>query len=473
MKSSARVSVLLFLVLLAGALFFYRERIIVDAAYVFFHLVRSGDLQIQANRYGSFVSQEFPLIAAKMHLSFRAVLMAYSASFNVFYLLTAFLLYRMRQYLLLIIMGLFYCLYVSDAYFWPSNEMQQGICWMFLMFAVMLYTLPRRVTLSGRLLYYIVFTVLAYLAIYTHMTVIIPMVYLLGLYIIKRKNFSLSSRSAIIHTAILAGIIIFKMLSSARQAYDSINIKKILSVNLHDVLGTFSSGLANNIWQGWLHNYWLLPLMFLAGVYVLIRKKEFLLLAWTVLCNLGFFIVVCIVFASGGDTFYLESEFMPWAILGCSIFVYYLLPELKPRNATVLLSLIFLVRIIYICHSSVFFCERRATVQHIVSYMKEQQLKKIIIPENPELNKKLLLPWALGMESLYLSLLEDGQARTAGSLNEGQLHWMDGDQGKIFADPFGPLDMQSIPREYFPLDTTVPYRILPYDSLLLSASFRK
>ena len=66
----------LFIVLLAGAAFFYMERMLfLDASFILFRIINLGEFQIQEHRYGSFITQAFPLIAAKLHLPIQVVVL--------------------------------------------------------------------------------------------------------------------------------------------------------------------------------------------------------------------------------------------------------------------------------------------------------------------------------------------------------------------------------------------------------------
>jgi hypothetical protein len=464
LKEAARISLWLLAVLLAGAFLFYRERMIIDAAYVSFHIIHKQSLQIQANRYGSFITQAVPWLGARLHLPLRAILIAYSASFNLFYLLGAWILYRSRLYELVILMALYFTLYVSDTYFWTNNELHQGVCWMFLMFGLMLRVRLRAHSVWGQVAYYLLFTVLAFLSLYTHPLVMIPIGYLWGFYMLQKDRFRFSIKEILLHSALFMGILLFKMLSSLKLSYDGAYIRKLKHASIYDIGDTFNSDLADRFWKGCLHNYWLLPLLFIGSLYILYRKRHFLVLAWTAGFNLAFFIALCIVYDNGGNTFYIESEFMPYAILGCTAFVYFLLPELQRPRAAWLLCFIFGVRLVYIGFAAGRFTERRAVVDHMVSYMKANGIRKMIIPENPLLRQQLQEVWALPQESLYLSLLRDDTARTAVCLTEQELAGTSIDYShNEFFDPFARIDRSKFAHHfYFHPDTNSNYQVVPY-----------
>src|SRR6185436_11625598 len=102
-----------------------------------FRIINLGELQPQEYRFGSFITQIFPLLGSKLHLPLSWIVVLYSASFNLFYLaVAAILVLKIKEYALAILMSFYYVLFVSDSYFWISNEVHQGIAWMFLFFGV-------------------------------------------------------------------------------------------------------------------------------------------------------------------------------------------------------------------------------------------------------------------------------------------------------------------------------------------------
>jgi hypothetical protein len=109
------------LVILGGV--YYKERALFsDAAFELFHIANYSALHVPGNRYGSFVVQILPYLAQRLHSSLNVILFCYSVSFNLFYLLVALLLvYRYKQYALVILMVLYYFLFVSESYIWVSE----------------------------------------------------------------------------------------------------------------------------------------------------------------------------------------------------------------------------------------------------------------------------------------------------------------------------------------------------------------
>ena len=130
---------------LVGAVVFIKERMLfADSTYAVFGIVSEHSLKILNHRYGEFITQLFPFLAAKYHLPLKAALWGYGISFNVFYLLVSgILVFRLRQYGFAILMSLYYFLFVS-ASFICANDVSLGIAWMFLLFGLTIYMGAKR-----------------------------------------------------------------------------------------------------------------------------------------------------------------------------------------------------------------------------------------------------------------------------------------------------------------------------------------
>jgi hypothetical protein len=127
-------SVLFFL-----SLVYYQERtIFADIAFHTFTILKTKTFFIQNNRFGAFFTQLFPLVAQSLHLPLKGVLMLYSTGFVVLYGAVFFLLHRMKQYEMALVMLLFSTLIVAETFFWIQSELPQGIAFTLLTFGLIL-----------------------------------------------------------------------------------------------------------------------------------------------------------------------------------------------------------------------------------------------------------------------------------------------------------------------------------------------
>lgn len=473
LEQAARIGLVYLLILMLGSLYFYRERIFSDEAFISFLIINSGKLQIQVERYGSFITQMFPLGASLARWPIKVVMLFYSLSFNLFYFLTGLLLfYKFKEFGLTIILAFYFSLLVSDNYFWTNIELHQGVAWMMLMLGFIRHrgriAPSQKIVLhySGTLL---VFALLAFIAIYSHPAVIIPLSFLWGFFWIKEGKQFLGGKSLrILCSAIILAILFFKIKTSATNGYDGSFITRLAGTNLQAILDTFSSGLADIFWKGLLRNYWLLMILFVGSIVSLIVFKKWILLAWTLAGNLGFFVLLCLSF-SDGTVAYLEGEFMPFAILGTAAAVYYGFPRIqKAQLISTVMILIFCVRLVYIGFSSDKFRQRLAKVNSILKYMEDRKVNKMIIVKNDNrLEDELIMGWGLPCETLINSLINgDEIPKTCIYINPDQIKaYSPPDVRKDFYGPFRAMQLAEINRFYFNYDTTRMYEPVTYEQV--------
>ena len=419
-------------VLLLGAFVFYRERMFSDAAYIAFNIINTHSLQIQEYRYGSFITQVFPLAAASLHLPVKVALIAYSASFNIFYLSVALVLfYRFKEYALVVLMGLYYTLYFSDAYFWTNCELHQGVSWMFLAFGTLRYFCAKseRANKAQNLTLGIcIFLLTGALAISSHPQVIILFLFLWVFFWLVQDSAPFTKKYSIILFGFILLASVIRYLRSTRPGYDSNLLSGLQKATFADIAGTFTSGMADTFWQGVVHNHWLLPLILITGVVVLFRQRKYQLVAYLLLANVGFFVLLCLTFKALSVSFHFESEFCPFSILCGAAFVWYVLPSLNnTRTVLAVVVMIFTIRLIYIGAAAPKFVARIKRVDAILACMKSHGTKKLLIPHGDgQIDNDLMLGWALPYETLlYSKVAGDSVPATAICLDNDDKVWKD------------------------------------------------
>jgi hypothetical protein len=458
--SQNRLIIGLFVVLLIGAIYFSLERILFsDASYILFRILNFDSLQIQEHRYGSFMTQGFPLIASKLHLPLSTIVVLYSASFNIFYLLVAFLLvYKFREYSLAVLMSFYYVLFVSDTYFWTNNEVHQGVAWMFLFFGAII--------LFGKkgmhwLIIFPVFTILAFLTIYTHPLLVFPTGFF-WLFLNTRKDWPYSRAITIIFSFILVGLAFSKFLLSTGQTshYDVNLLRNASEISLQKIIHSVTSDFSKEIIRRTIWNYWLIPILLLAGIYSAIKTKVYLPVLLVLFFSAVYYVAICVTF-SEFNPFYTESELMPATIILASLFVYYTLPNLKPSVVVAILGCIFLIRIAYIGYASQKWVDRKEWIGTTLKTMRERQITKGIIYEDSTNRKVLMMNWGTPTESIIASALRGDKPQLTFVVDrpENLPGRMPVDTTQMISC-FETLTNSSLNKNYFVFDSTKSYQVI-------------
>ena len=446
----------LFVILFLGSVYFNIERILfADPAYVLFRIINLGSLQISEHRYGSFITQLFPLIASKLHLPLSWIVLIYSASFNLFYLVVAaFLVLRWKDYPLATLMSFYFVLFVSDSYFWVINEVHQGIAWMFLCFGAMhhLYLKNR-----SKVIIPVVFSVLAWLSIYSHPLIIFPFWFLLLFFLLDKKIGSWNAPFNIILCAILLVLCVSRVVISLKvDQYDSSKLHPLTSFGALNIWRAVTSPTVKEILRRSLTNYWVVPLLLVWGMIALVRKRKYKLATLTITFCIAYFVCVFLTLADF-LAFYTETQLAPGTVMITAPFVFYVFPDLKSKTAAFLLGFIFIVRLVYIGIASDKFVSRKQWLYSVLKDMRQRNITKGII--YAEIRTQVLSVWAIPEESLIASAIENDKPNltfVVGSVKS--ISKIKADNRSQMISSYEAWDIDSTNRRYFDFDTTTNYQ---------------
>ena len=449
---------------LAGSLYFYKERMLFsDAAHIAFLIINTGSLQIQEDRYGSFITQLFPWAAAHLHLPLKAVLMAYSASFVLVFMAVSVLLYRMRQYALLALLGCYCTLLNGPTWYWTNNELHAGIAWLLVAFSWLFYSTER-----GRnpWLTALLFLPLMYIAIMTHPLVMTTAAFLWVYYLIALRPGKTSPVAAIIFTLLLAAIIYFKVQSSRQQWYDSSIMAGLFPLKTAKMIDAFGSTVGQEFLSRCGKRFWLMSLLFVAGIVHLAYRKRYLVIALTCGGIIVYYLLMCLTYHDY-VAFIIESEWMPLVLIACLPFAFYLLPHIRPARVAALLAVVFFIRILYTAAAAPDYTHRIALTKKILDRMQQQGITKLVLTPDKRLDDTLLMSWGMPAETMMLSALERRKpqctavVRSAQELPKG---FQQDDRTMI--STFEMLSPGQINHGYFQPDTTQPYRVMSYEDFM-------
>jgi hypothetical protein len=467
LKGGSLLALSLLAILLLLSLVFYKERMLfIDAPHNLFLIINSHQFHIEEQRYGSFISQLLPLTGSWLQLPVGWLMALYSISFNLFFLIAGCLLvFKYKNYELAILLALYLSLFTSATFFWPNNEVHQGICWLLLAVAANFSISARRRTSFFTVLFFIASF---FLAIWTH-----PLVMLIALYLwfflwIRKADWPFTFAESVLYSFILIVISVCKFYRGMNHGYDSSKIETITNFKLSTIGQIFTSPQLRLFFHNCLTNYWLAGLLFVAGIFAILRKRQYLLAAFTIVSAAGYLLLVCITFRDGNSNlFYIESEYMPLALI-CSIpFVYFIIPILKPRWSMAFLTIIFIVRLGYILHAAPTFTNRVAYLEKINHKMKEKNLTKIIIPDVPDsLNSVLLMSWGTPVESIFLSKLKGESPQRTFIVNPDPNPAVYTNSNDTLIGCWQKLQQKQLNRYYFEMDTSTVYKVIHYAELM-------
>ncbi len=455
-RAVALLSLGVLTVLCIGAAVFYQERMtFVDAPFILFKILQEDKLAIMVGRFGSAVTQVVPWFCGRMSADLSATMLAYSLSFNLFYLLAGYLLFRMRQYPLVILLACYHTLFVTDVYFWTNNEVHQGITWMCLAWGC--WFAAGGATGTRRIMWYAVSALLMFTAIFCHPLLIPACLFLLGFYLIA-GNMSWRSTSSWFAAIFLLAVAGLKYWSSTRNWYDSAKIAVLQEASATGWQEAFGAPVMRAFWEELLHYHWGALIIMLASLWLLVLRR-WLVCAWIWGFGIAYLALVAIVFPEF-IRFYIESQWMPLALFWAAPVVYLVLPAWNRRRALILFSAVFLAWGVQMWRPVQLFRQRLQWHDSVLDRMEEKGLTKLVLlePDSAALDL-IIMPWGLPVESLLRSV-QRGRPR-AMTFFAGQPERASQDRA-VFVSCFDSLRIGEMNHRYFNLDTTNVYQVIPY-----------
>ena len=465
LKHTSFVALVALLLLLIGALYYYKERMLfADASYIAFNTINNGKLYIQELRFGSFITQGMPLLLAKLHLPIKVVLLGYSASFNLFFIVVALFLVGYRSYGLAVLMSLYYFLFVSDTYYWTNNEIHQAVAWMFLFFGTAFYLARRQSQFWIQLL---AFLLLGTVTVFTHFLVVIPGTFLWVYLMLNKEDWPFDRKQTLIFSSLFLAIVVVKYIISITQPYDGPHLHDPTHATLPALLSTFNNSLIKAFLERCLTNYWITTLVFVAGTITAIMKRQYRALSWTLACTLAYIVAMKLTFGDYKDVplYYIESEWASLGIVVAAPFVFSLLASIKSDMAVATLLLIFIVRSVYILDAAPRFEKRTLLKEQVLAQMERKQIKKLVLNDS-SLAQKYPGAWSMPDETILLSSLDGDLPRKTFLFSTAEIPGRVSAAGnRDMIDCYWYVAPEHMNKTYFAVDTTTPYKIMTMEEL--------
>lgn len=467
LKPGAFISLTVFFLMLIGSVYFYSERMFFsDTSYMAFQIINKGSFHIEWFRFGAFITQLSILIGVKLGLSIKSILILYSASFHVFYFfVAAALFWWFKAYRWVILFAFYWVLITTTTFFWPINDVHQGMGYLLLMFIALIKAGEKKYNIAIPI--FIIVT-LGATAIFCHPLIIAALIFLWVYLIAEKKEWYYNTKNTIILSVTVLIIIVVKVyVSNNYTAYDTEKLKKVNNLSTEDVLATFTSSLAKEMYDHMFSNFWLLPVIFLIGIITLLWRKRFFLAIWSLGCIVVYFILLCITF-NDYQSFVIESEMMTGIILATTPFVFLTLPYLKRELVAGILLFVFIERGINFYGAWSYFEQREQNIGHMIRKMKEKNFTKVAIINDQEFaNENWEHKWAFSAESMLLSAcIWDNPVRHIALFRKEEISKIVPDNNKDVAGSFGIIPLERINTKYFHFDTTRPYVIMTYNELM-------
>lgn len=452
-----------FLILLIASVYYFKERTLYsDSAFQLFKIINFEKINVEAYRYGAILPQLPILLAVKLGVSLKLIIITFSAGFIALYYIIFLLCIKLLKNTaagLSIIFTLILC--ISESFFFPVTETQQSLVFSILLFAILQYT-SFRYSLVQILLASLVITI-SFLA---HPVALYPLTFIIGYSAIDKKQL----RSMIPYTllALVIGLAVVKVMLTDENTYEGNLFSELLkspSIIL-DLPNFYSTNFfTKRIFGLYL---WVVILELILILYF-IFKKEYLKLSWQLGISVFFLTITLLTYNKGYSDMLMERAFMPLALL-TSIPLLNEIIENDKRHK--ILKLSFLALVIVVSLNTIYlqgkvFRDRTRFNTELLAKTAKLPNRKFIV-QSGELQKHHYTGWSYSFETLLLSSITDDMPiqtiYPANNISEVTKYTETSD---VFlgADFWLEWSIDLLNHKYFNLSKEMPYTIVKIDNL--------
>lgn len=456
-----KFGIIVYLILFLLSILFYKERIVfLDTAYHMFHILTDGDFLVGNHRYGAVVTQIFPYLCEKLSIPLDATMIIYSSGFALYYFICYLLLvFVLKQYKLALVLLLSHTLFVSDAFYWVTSELKQGLAFFCVMFAIL-----TSFTLSGHTRIYklAIVTILPICAAFFHPILWVPGVYIIVFFFIH-SNAIADKRVFYLGSAIFL-VVYFLKLHLLPVLYESNGMSR--ASNFFTLLPQwFSLPSSQHFLNKCTGVFIWIPIFFLLINAMYLYKKKWLKLFAFNGFIIAYIILITTAYASGTtDEFYFENLYLPLGIVLGLSWVYDVMDHLPRYFSSTIILLVLASGVARIYSRHTVYTTR---LEWERSIMDQYPGQKLFIQETPGIEDTLVMTWATAYEFWLLSTAEREYTRTISVVPNVDDCIVSAWDRTSFIGHKEQYDYKELPEKYFILqDTTTRFALLKNGQLI-------
>jgi hypothetical protein len=453
-----------FFALLLASVYYYKERILfADSAFQFFKIVNFEKLNIEAFRYGAILPELPLLLAMKLGLNLKLLIITYSASFIALYYLIFLIcikLFKNTAAGISIVLILTMC--INQSFFFPVTETHQSLVFSVLLFAILQYSSFRYSFIQILLACLVI--IISFLA---HPIAIYPLAFIIGYSAIDKKQLSSFLPYALL--TLVIGLAVAKVLLTDENSYEGKFFSELLKSPSIIFELPFAYSTKFFIKRIFGLYFWVVILELILILYLAVRK-DYLKLFWHLGVS-GFFLIVTLLTYNKGDSdMLMERAFMPLALL---IAIPLLKEMLDNINQFKMIKLSFLTLIVVVSLNRIneqgkVFRERTRFTQELMLKTSKLPNRKFII-ESSELQNRQLTFWSNSFETLILSsITENIPTQTiypANNTSQMTKYTEGGTNVFLGADFWLEWNIDDLNQKYFNISKELPYQIVKINDL--------
>ncbi len=383
--------------------------LITDPAYYLFNMITDVGFFIPDNRYTAVINQVPVILGIKMNLPLSVLIPLYSVSFVFIRFVYFFLvnnIFKNKVAGLAIIT--FTMIGVADSYFRPTSESSIALLNSCLLYAILSYTdKSERVAKYSTSINTGATMLLVVFGYYTHSIALFSLLFVIIYFSLERNKLkSIYPYVAVLFTvALFSWKILVKDTSDHHQELYG-NLMAMPAQVINDFSGYYPHKFFINYFKDL---YWSLMLLFLFGTGFLLITRKWKETAFFILFMIMHYVVVCVSFKSGDANMQMEKIFLPLVMFSALVFFSSLEVLFKKNQMVLVIVSLLLVGygVTRINKSRPVYSGRIEYLNEIVQKADKEQNRKLVISQDQINRKRILFSWAMGIETLMISSMEE------------------------------------------------------------------
>jgi len=452
-----------FLILLIASVYYFKERILyADSAFQLFKIIHFEKINVEAFRYGAILPELPVLLAVKLGVSLKLLIITFSAAFIALYYIIFLLCIKPLKNTaagLSVILTFIMC--IGKSFFFPVTETQQSLVFCVLLFAILQY--PNFRSSWVQILLASAVIILSFLA---HPVALYPLAFIIGYSAIDKKQLRSIMPYALL--ALVIGMAVAKVMLTDENSYEGYFFSELLKSPslILDLPNFYSTNFFITRIFGLY--FWVVIFQFIL-IFYFILKKEYLKLSWQLGISVFFLLITLLTYHVDSPEMLIERSFMPLALLTSIPLLHELLENDKQHKILKLtfLSLVIVVSLNRIYTQGKVFRERTQFNQELMAKTAKLPNRKFIV-EASELQKHIDSGWSYSFETLLLSSITDNTPTQtifpAYNISKVTKYTETRD---VFmgADFWLEWSIDNLNHKYFNLSKEMPYTIVKIDDL--------
>jgi len=389
------------------AVYFYKERILyIDSAFQIFQILNFENFNIEASRYGVVFTQILPLLAIKLGLSLKSILIITSLSFILINYLVFLLCYKVfKEKSVSFIIPATLIVGISHGFFYTFTETYQAIVFLVAFYAWINTKFVELKTIKNNIFNIFIAFLLFLQSFFCHPVAMFPALIIIGYHIVYYNQFKNIQLYILIFVVVFVSFAKLKL--TGTSSYEGELFSNILkSPGL--LLALFSHYSAKYFLSRIFLNIYFVTFIFTIVLFIhyILKKKCKLLIYW-IISSFVFWCILVLTFYQGGDDIAMEKVFAPFSLIIIIPFakeIVFSNNKYKLHKSLAFIGIVVL-GFIFILKSGNLYEKRISYMQKILKNTELENTNKFLV-EQKKLKPIMRIPWAVSIETLLLSAIE-------------------------------------------------------------------